>query len=203
MSRSDLEESELVVKLQAVAEELGHAPTTREWQDATPHGASVFYKYFDSWADALRKSGLDPTKRSLVNQYSIPIRVNNYGHVEITHRHRPSNNRWSLLIHRLHATLLVDDISELDEKIEHHVNGCPFDNRLENYEIISEAEHRHRHGSEWGSDRYTVLCRDCGTPGIVSTPDVEYCSYCGSILDCKEIVRKSSIDWGSSLRGSL
>lgn len=47
--------------------------------------------------------------------------------------------------HRLLATLLVDDLSELDGMHVHHENGVRWDNRLENLGILSVSDHTKEH----------------------------------------------------------
>lgn len=48
--------------------------------------------------------------------------------------------------HRLLATLLVEDLDELDGKHVHHVNHIPWDNRVDNIEIMDPSEHGKYHG---------------------------------------------------------
>ena len=48
-------------------------------------------------------------------------------------------------VHRLLATLKVDDLRELDGKHVHHRSWVPWDNRLENIEVLDPSEHRERH----------------------------------------------------------
>ena len=54
-------------------------------------------------------------------------------------------------LHRLLATLEVDDLSELDGKVVHHQSNVPWDNRPENLEVMDRGEHtKHHHESEVG-----------------------------------------------------
>jgi len=51
----------------------------------------------------------------------------------------------SVYVHRLLATLEVEDLSELDGQHVHHKNHCPFDNQPENIEVLSPEQHAKRH----------------------------------------------------------
>ncbi|UPV73729.1 HNH endonuclease [Halorussus limi] len=51
-------------------------------------------------------------------------------------------------VHRLLATLKVDDLSELEGMHVHHKDGHPFDNRPDNIEVVSPAEHRQKHADD-------------------------------------------------------
>jgi len=51
----------------------------------------------------------------------------------------------SVTVHRLLATLKVDELSELDGKHVHHESGVPWDNRLENLSVLTPSEHQGRH----------------------------------------------------------
>lgn len=53
----------------------------------------------------------------------------------------------TVLAHRLLATLKVDDLSELDGKHVHHRDGVPWDNRLENIEVMDATEHLTHHAN--------------------------------------------------------
>lgn len=54
------------------------------------------------------------------------------------------NNR-QVLHHRLIATLLVDDLSELDGKHVHHKDRVPWLNYLNGLEVVTPKEHKARH----------------------------------------------------------
>ncbi|WP_166377243.1 hypothetical protein [Halorubrum sp. BOL3-1] len=40
----------------------------------------------------------------------------------------------------------MDDLRELDGKEVHHRGWVPWDNRLENIEVLEPSEHQERHG---------------------------------------------------------
>lgn len=54
----------------------------------------------------------------------------------------------TVLVHRLLATLKIDDLSELAGKEVHHKNGRRRHNTLENIEVVTPAEHRERHAGD-------------------------------------------------------
>lgn len=51
-------------------------------------------------------------------------------------------------MNRLLATLLVDDLSELDGMDVHHRNGVPWDDRFDNLEVMDRGEHSRHHAIE-------------------------------------------------------
>lgn len=133
---------------------------------------------------------------SHVHKGRVPsIRCDPYGHRTIDTKHK--GDRYRVQLHRLHATLLVDDLAELDGKEIHHQNGCPFDNRLENYELVDREEHRAKSLNVCQNfTKFKILCRACGEAVQVSTSDgVRFCSLCGSQLGKVEIARSEPIDW--------
>jgi len=51
----------------------------------------------------------------------------------------------TVTVHKLLATLQIDDLDELDGMEIHHQSGVPWDNRESNLEVLTPAEHRERH----------------------------------------------------------
>jgi hypothetical protein len=51
----------------------------------------------------------------------------------------------TVLVHRLLATLKVDELSDLDGMHVHHESEVPWDNRLDNLHVLTPSEHRCRH----------------------------------------------------------
>lgn len=54
----------------------------------------------------------------------------------------------TVTVHRLLATLMVDDLSELDGKEVHHKNGRRRHNTLENIEVVTPTEHSKIHSGD-------------------------------------------------------
>lgn len=126
------------------------------------------------------------------------IRCDLYGHRTIDTKH--DSDRYRVQLHRLHATLLIGELAELDGKEIHHWNGCPFDNRLENYELVDRDEHRAKSRKVYQSlAGFKILCRACEEPIQISDSDgVRFCPLCGSQLDEVEIAHSEPIDWSIS-----
>jgi hypothetical protein len=141
--------------------------------------------------------GTSPPEETLFgNGEQPPARphTNQYGHRSLDHN-VSAENRKRLMIHRLHATLLVEDIEDMAGKVVHHKNGCPFDNRLENYELLDKTEHRKLHSKTSLKD-CKGMCRDCGETHYFSEEQVvNFCPTCGERYDSEEFVQTEAIDW--------
>jgi len=61
-------EDDLVADLQALADDLGRVPTSKEMRDHGSHSTSTYIDRFGSWAEALEAAGLDPADRSSRHQ---------------------------------------------------------------------------------------------------------------------------------------
>lgn len=92
----------------------------------------------------LMKHGIDIRDRSeavRLSKNGLPsLRTGPGGYEYI--RHAGENVRH----HRLLATLLVDDISELDGQHVHHVNHIEWANWLENFDVLDFKSHMSEHG---------------------------------------------------------
>lgn len=130
---------------------------------------------------------------NLPDRYPSP-RTNRSGHRRYKHRHE--GDEFKIMVHRLHATLLVDHIDELEGMEVHHKNGCPFDNRLENYQLITPKEHRKLSPEGTRVADKKALCRECGEVLYsINNPKLRYCPKCGSQYDIEEITSCEYIDW--------
>lgn len=93
-----------------------------------------------NWLD---KHGIETRDASFRrNPGSFGIYLNNWGHVHINHSYK--GEQWSVFAHRLLA-LVEHDIESLKGKEVHHKNGIPWDNRPENLEVVTKAEHSAKH----------------------------------------------------------
>ncbi len=84
----------------------------------------------------------------------------------------------------------------------HHVNGDNRDNRIENLQLVTPAEHRHIHaGYELQDGVWHKRCRTCGQ----TKPLSEFYRYCyypydGAIPACKPCHRQACRDRQRALR---
>lgn len=134
-------------------------------------------------------------EQNLPSSQNRPLspRINSYGHREFTNSFR--GEQFWVMVHRLHATLLVSNIDELQGKEVHHLNGCPFDNRLENYEIVEKSVHQRKHRFT-GNIEYKSLCTTCESVSYFFDIDaVSYCPSCATEFEAHELVPAEPIDW--------
>lgn len=83
----------------------------------------------------MEEYGIDRRKKTDMPGYS----QNSYGYIQICHRNQRCYE------HRLLATLLVDDLDDLSGMEVHHKNEVPWDNRLNNLEVVDMEKHREKH----------------------------------------------------------
>ena len=63
-----------------------------------------------------------------------------------------------------HRVIMENEIGRILDTFEivHHVNGDKKDNRIENLQVMSRAEHARMHGLERGRKWVTLRCPECG-----------------------------------------
>lgn len=123
--------------LRQIARFKGYRPSAVDYsyyQDlvvGTPPRAQELIDEYGSWPEVLEEAGaIIPT-----------IHVSKEGYEKII----DSKSRDIIPHHRLLATLLVDELEELRDKHVHHKNWCPWDNRLDNIEVLTPGEHTATH----------------------------------------------------------
>jgi hypothetical protein len=72
--------------------------------------------------------------------------INNFGHVVWRVSGTKSANRQSLPVHRLLAVAEYGT-EAVKDKVVHHKNNIPFDNRLSNIELMDSSEHARHHNA--------------------------------------------------------
>lgn len=58
----------------------------------------------------------------------------------------------TVLVHRLLATLQIDELDELEGKHVHHESEIPWDNRLNNLEVVTPQEHGEIHADDGSAE---------------------------------------------------
>lgn len=97
-----------------------------------------------------------PTIRNWMSQFNMETRSRGRRIERATYHKRSDEYRlWStrnpkgghdaVYVHRLLATLLVDDLSEMEGKHVHHKTHRRYDNRLEAIELMDPSEHSRHH----------------------------------------------------------
>lgn len=90
------------------------------------------------------------------------FRTTKQGYEQVKNRHE--GNEYSIYVHRLLATLLVDDVKELDGMYVHHKKSIPWLNTLDEIEVMTPSEHSKIHlsydgiqkGKPWTDKRKMV-----------------------------------------------
>ena len=62
---------DLLADLQALADELGHPPTSKDMRERGSHSTSTYMRRFDSWTDALEAAGLDTPDRNKITDAEL------------------------------------------------------------------------------------------------------------------------------------
>ncbi|MFC7187713.1 homing endonuclease associated repeat-containing protein [Halorubrum yunnanense] len=62
---------DLLADLQALADDLGHSPTSEDMRKHGSHSTSTYMRRFDSWTDALEAAGLDTPDRNKITDAEL------------------------------------------------------------------------------------------------------------------------------------
>jgi len=94
----------------------------------------------------MKRHGIERRDRLENKKHRNPLFIYTHdvgGHVKIVHEYE--GERYSVEHHRLLMTL-EHDLDDLNGKEIHHQNHIPWDNRVENLELLTPSEHASYHG---------------------------------------------------------
>lgn len=155
--------------------------------------ASTVSKWLDKLGIEARPIGTTVGKVGERSQIPPSVRTNTTGYVRVETKR--DGVRRTVALHKIQATLKVDDIEELDDAVIHHKNAIRFDNRLSNLEVMQEEDHYETIERLPGRADGKALCRECENVQYFLDEPPQFCGQCGAEYDNEEITDADYIDW--------
>jgi len=135
--------SEAIADIQRVGEEIGEPPRQKEYREAGAFSERKVSKVFGGWGEALQAAGFSPYVTFNGGEPEIRMLVSGRGWEVIRYLNPPEvelNDGVEVRHHRLLAVAWFG-IDEVEDKVVHHVNGIPWDNREGNLQLLTSEEH--------------------------------------------------------------
>ena len=141
----------LIFLLKKWAREHGETPSKRQWNEDANTPSDIPYRInFGSWGKALKICNLMPKDRphkgrKVGGRNKFHKRIIQHGYVMIFDpKHRQAMKNGYVREHRMIMSDFIGKRIKDDEHV-HHKNENKKDNRLQNLELISCAEHTRHH----------------------------------------------------------
>lgn len=135
--------SEAIADIQRVGEEIGEPPRQKEYRKEGAFSEHKVREMFGRWGEALQAAGFSPYLTFNGGEPEIRMLVSGRGWEIIRYLNPPEielNDGVEVAHHRLLAVAWFG-VDEVDNKVVHHVNGIPWDNREGNLELLTSEEH--------------------------------------------------------------
>ena len=155
MKTKSYSKTQLISLLKAWARKHGEVPSKRQWnEDANTPSDIPYRQHFGSWGKALLAAKLQP---KLAPHYGRQVGarnrkrlrlINAYGYIQLYEpKHREARRNGYVAEHRMVVSDLLG--RKLHPKNDvHHINGIKTDNRPNNLQLISHADHTSHHWKE-------------------------------------------------------
>jgi hypothetical protein len=150
-----------IESLQQFAEDIGRSPEAIEFResDYSPSVKTLENK-FGSWNEAKKAAGLSITEHGANNDVSAAIRHNRKIAPRLYTQRDGGHEFFKVRIHGKSHTLFHHRLIAVAEhgfdavcgNVVHHKNDIPWDNRPENLELMTLAEHTAHHNKQRASE---------------------------------------------------
>ena len=117
-------------------------------------------------------------------------KIGTYGYIWLYKKSHPMSNKSGYVLeHRYIMSQHLNRILNSNE-IVHHVNEKRTDNRIENFQLMSDFEHKSFHGKKHSNLKYQFnkTCISCGKK-FVGGGNAKYCTQCKT-KECKYCSKK-------------